>query len=208
MGFKWIWDAHVGAVMQFKKAIPFRQASQATFKDLILHEYTSQTYVSLVLPDFFSSWKIQNKAKTWALLLQTQDIVNASVNWLGGHSLGHNHWRMYRNKIFTSHWNKSQEPPQCLNIFVCLKWNWNMAMENTNNMPGDGYAVWGHCLLLTIWINFTPSMHRKLHPLYIGRRNYVSNPKIQRCTVECWQWMGNLIISHFTEQVITYPCWD
>ena len=32
-------------------------------------------------------------------------------------------------------------------------------------------------------------------------------PNFNSCTIEVWEWIGNFI-PHFTEHVITYPCWD
>ena len=59
MGFKWLWDANECAVMQFKIAMSFRQASRATFEDLRLHEYTSQNICDVRIARIFSSWKIK-----------------------------------------------------------------------------------------------------------------------------------------------------
>ena len=56
------------------------------------------------------------------------------------------------------------------------------------------------------WIKFNPSLDMYIHAQLSVGLHYLSIPKLQRCTVEVWDWLCNFI-PHFMMVVIAYPCW-
>ena len=56
-------------------------------------------------------------------------------------------------------------------------------------------------------IKFNHNMDNYLASSYSVELNYLSIPKHQSGAIDEWKWMSNFI-PHFTELVITYPCWS
>ena len=61
-------------------------------------------------------------------------------------------------------------------------------------------------ILLTGWILIPEWISNYIQYLLWGEITYPF-PHFNGCTVESWEWIS-IFISHFSEHLITYPCWD